>query len=165
MYFLCTIHKCQSYNTLNFVRFSIQRNWYYINHLVTIFTLSCNNLIIQTDLFKLYYINSVWSVRKQWWWEAWSKCTARQITSVCFPQTIVPFRSYTLVNSVGCNRYWEAKSSNNALKCWICLLHKHKLTKRQAMLHCCHYVIQTISTMLLRFVATLKLTLAPIVCN
>jgi hypothetical protein len=48
------------------------------------------------------------------------------------------------------------------------LLHKHlvciniKLTKRQEMLHCYHYAIQTISTMLLQLVVTLKLTLQPI---
>ena len=36
------------------------------------------------------------------------------------------------------------------------------LTKRKEMLHCYHYAIQTISTMLLKLVVTLKLTLAPI---
>jgi len=116
IWILRTIHKRQSYNTPNFIRFSVRRDWYYINHLVTIFTLSCNNIIIQTDLFKLCYINSLWSVHKHWWWEAWSKCTARQIPCVCIPQAIVLFRNYTFVNSVGRDGYWEAKSSYNALK-------------------------------------------------
>jgi hypothetical protein len=53
MYFLCTIQKCQSYNTSTFIRLSVLRDWYnVIKPLGNDFHfLSCNNLIIQTDWF------------------------------------------------------------------------------------------------------------------